>query len=229
MPPLIYQQSQVRLAHRTLFARNTSLKHPVVHVGPVTPHDHTTRYRHIHLSHLLIDGCQQEFSTDSKGEMSAWGTHIRNNGISIRQCDDVVIQYCVVRNCRSGGIVPQHCTNVLIEHCVLEDNFFDGIAPYHCQRVRIKHCIFRNNRAAGISLDGGCKYVTISHCRFENTRPVSWDVWSREASGVRMLPQWSAQSCHRGRFCSVVTEQQQNTVKRKQRQAKKSARALYSN
>ena len=118
----------------------------------------------------------------------------------------------MVNNCRSGGIVPQHCTNVLIEHCVLEDNFFDGIHPHHCQRVRIKHCIFRNNRAAGVSLDGGCRYVTLSHCRFENTKPVQWDVWRRDASWVRMIPYWTTRSCRKERFCSVESQKQRKTT-----------------
>ena len=181
---VVVQQSQIRITPAVLksaaaAASSTTAWQPLLHVGNTNVRSRK-RYAHIIIEHLVLDGS----TVPRDQEMSVWGSHIRNSGIILRCCDQVLIRHCIIRNCASGGIVPQHCTDVTIEHCLLEHNVWDGIAPFDCKRVRIRHCTFRKNGGAGISLDGFCVYITISHNIFADNR---WQVWSRAAVQVRLL------------------------------------------
>jgi Right handed beta helix region len=168
---------------------------PLIHIGETTVTGRR-RFHNIIIRHCVLDG-----ATDNvPHEDSQWGSFIRNNGISLRNCDRVWIHDCVIRNCRSGGIVPQHCTDVTIERCVLETHHFDGIAPFHCERVRIRDCILRDNAYAGISIDGFCRYITISGCQFENNQ--KWKIWCRQGSHVRVTPREVVSTCIRSDFCT---------------------------
>lgn len=169
---------------------------PALHVGGTKTKDHH-RYRRLTIQNCIIDGRAQ----DQSEENSEWGSHIRNNGISIRNYDHVVIRNCVIQNCKSGGIVPQHCTDVTIVNCVIRTCYWDAIAPYHCDRVRIRQCVLEHNRAAGVSLDGGCTYATITGCTFRSNG--EWDVWARDAAHVRVRGDTRPERiCIRDRYCS---------------------------
>lgn len=156
--------------------KNGGTREPVIHIGNTRGNK---KIQEIVVRNFVIDGERGK----KKSEMSKWGTHIRNNGISIRHVNRVVISNCTIFNCRSGGIVPQHCEDVDIINCEIYGNFFDAIAPWNCKRVRIRGCVLRDNDYAGISVDGGCEHITATRCKFMKNG--TYDVWVRGGKYVR--------------------------------------------
>jgi len=91
---------------------------------------------------------------DKEGEYSRrWGQHIQVNGISLRTCKNVVIDNCIIKNCRSGGIVLAFCKNVIIRRCRISHSFYDGIVLFQCRGVTIENCIFDRNGFSAIRID----------------------------------------------------------------------------
>lgn len=196
-----YRRETLQIARSYVILENLYLRtpqgcaRPLIHIGETTSTGRK-RFKNIIIRNCILDGAAAEVPHEN----SEWGSFIRNNGISLRNCDRVWIQDCIIRNCRSGGIVPQHCTDVTIERCTIESHYFDGIAPFHCERVRIRDCILRHNAYAGISIDGFCKYITISHCQFENNQ--KWNIWCRQGMYLRVNPRQPVSTCIRGEFCA---------------------------
>lgn len=164
-------------------------QYPVIHVGTrgrAAPH----KTHDVVIRDCVVNGNREKTSSDSEGEMSMFGTHIRLNGISLRYARKVLIEDCVIENCRSGGIVPAFCEDIVIRRCILRNNHFDGIAPYACKHIRIEQCTFQDNGYAAISIDGGCDDIVIKDCEFKKaTRPpgrVTHKVWVCQGTGVQV-------------------------------------------
>lgn len=152
--------------------------YPVIHAG--TTGRHGKWIENITIRNVHIVGNRSKRIS----EMSRFGTHIRLNGISLRYCRNVLIENCIIENCRSGGIVPAYCDGVTIRNCVIRGNWYDGIAPYACSRVRIQGCTIENNDYAGVSVDGGCRYVSVDRkTSFKGNK--RHDVWVCKGRGIR--------------------------------------------
>jgi parallel beta-helix repeat protein len=105
----------------------------------------------ITIENLILDG------NKANQDYEIWQlilNYIRNNGISIRHCRNVIIRNCVIKNARSGNIViEKECENITIEGCHLSNAYFDGIACYISKNCIIKNNIIENNVYAGMSFD----------------------------------------------------------------------------
>lgn len=125
---------------------------PVMVLGQTDPSPTGTR-RNIHLSDFLVDGNRESQS------MECWGgpcdSHpIRNNGITVRSVEDVLIERVIVYGARSGGLVAElGCRRLTVREFTSFDNHFDGLAGYETEDSRFEGLYLFNNCAAGLSFD----------------------------------------------------------------------------
>lgn len=143
---------------------------PVVVIGDTdTPPSRAVR--RIAVRHLLIDGNRtgQDFECwggpcDERGR-----TAIRNNGITVRGAQDVVVEQVVLRQARSGGIVlEKHCRRIRLHRIEAHDNEFDGVAAYETEDSEFTHLNLHHNRSAGFSFDWRFNHNRIADCRSED-------------------------------------------------------------
>lgn len=125
---------------------------PVIIMGePVNNPQQTVRY--LCLSSLFVDGNrshQQRELWRLRGE----GSQIRNNGITVQNVSDAVVQHVTSARCRSGGLVTTRGVRRLtVRDLTAFDNEFDGLACYHTEDCLFTELYLRNNPGAGISLD----------------------------------------------------------------------------
>lgn len=126
---------------------------PVLIVGQTIAMPTTARAR-IHVVDLTIDGnrAQQDFEC-SGGPCSATD-FLRNNGISLRRVEDVLVEHVTVRNARSGGLVPElGSRRVTVRDFTTYGNAFDGIAAYQTEDSLFTGLYLHDNDGAGLSLD----------------------------------------------------------------------------
>ena len=163
LPPGIIEIRQpvvLRRDHQTLrgFGKETILRLadgancPVVILGePVNNPGKTIS--HLSLHDLAIDGSrshQQRELWQLQGE----GSQIRNNGITVQNVSDSVVQHVTTAHCRSGGLVTTRgVRRVTVRDLTAFDNEFDGLACYHTENCLFTELYLHNNPGAGISLD----------------------------------------------------------------------------
>jgi hypothetical protein len=126
---------------------------PVLILGQTAALPAITRTR-IHVADLTIDGnrAQQDFEC-SLGPCT--GTDfLRNNDISLRRVEDVLIEHVTARNARSGGLVPElGSRRVTVRDFTAFGNAFDGIAAYQTEDSLFTGLYLHDNDGAGLSLD----------------------------------------------------------------------------
>lgn len=126
---------------------------PVIIMGePVNDPRHVS---HLRVSDLFIDGNrahQQRETWRVEGE----GSEIRNNGITVQNVSDSIIENVTTARCRSGGLVSTLNTRrLLVRNLNSFDNEFDGLACFMTADCTFLHLNLHNNTdGAGISLDG---------------------------------------------------------------------------
>jgi hypothetical protein len=125
---------------------------PVVIMGE--PMDHPTKtVRQLRVSDLFIDGNrlhQQRELWQLQGE----GSEIRNNGITVQDVSDSVIEHVTCAHCRSGGLVTTlGVRRLTVRDLDAFDNEFDGLACYLTEDSTFTKLFLHNNPGAGISLD----------------------------------------------------------------------------
>jgi hypothetical protein len=126
---------------------------PIIIMGePVNDPRHVS---HLRVSDLFIDGNrahQQRETWRVEGE----GSEIRNNGITVQNVSDSVIENVTTARCRSGGLVTTLNTRRLtVRNLNSFDNEFDGLACFmtsYCTFSQLN--LHDNTDGAGISLDG---------------------------------------------------------------------------
>jgi hypothetical protein len=104
----------------------------------------------IEVADLSIDGnrAQQDFEC-SRGPCSG-EDFLRNNGISLRRVEDVMIEHVTVENARSGGLVAELGSRRLtVRDFTSFANEFDGLAAYETQDSRFIGLYLHDNEAAG--------------------------------------------------------------------------------
>ena len=115
------------------------------------------RVSDIQISDLTLDG--NRLNHDEKKEC---GEHIcegdpsgvRNNGITIRGANDVLIENVTTKSMISGGLVTEkYCSNLKVKNFESYDNFFDGFAGYQTENSEFSGLNLHHNLGAGISID----------------------------------------------------------------------------
>lgn len=135
--------------------------------------------RRVTVRRLAIDGNReaQDFecwggSCDEQGR-----TAIRNNGITIRGAEDVLVADVATVGARSGGVVlEKHCRRVRLERIESSGNEFDGVAAYETEDCEFIGLRLHGNRSAGFSFDW----------RFNRNRVVDCDASDNGSQGIFM-------------------------------------------
>ncbi len=125
---------------------------PVIIMGE--PVNQPKPTRHLRVGDLFIDGNrlrQQRELWRLEGE----GSIIRNNGITVQNVSDSIVENVTSAHCRSGGLVTTLGTRRLTV-CDLNsyDNQFDGLACFLTMDCLFTNLYLHDNPGAGISLDG---------------------------------------------------------------------------
>ena len=125
---------------------------PVIILGE--PINHPQRLvKDLRVSGLFIDGnryCQQRELWRLSGE----GSEIRNNGITVLNVSDSVVEHVICSRCRSGGLVTARgVRRVTVRDLTAFDNEFDGLACYQTTDCLFTKLQLHDNPGAGISLD----------------------------------------------------------------------------
>jgi len=109
--------------------------------------------RHLRLSDLFIDGNryhQQRELWQLRGEDSI----IHNNGITVQNVSDSVVEHVTCARCRSGGLITTlGVRRLTVQGLTAFDNEFDGLACYQTEDCLFTKLDLYNNLGAGISLD----------------------------------------------------------------------------
>ncbi|AOS43019.1 Pectate lyase superfamily protein [Lacunisphaera limnophila] len=128
---------------------------PVVLVGsPATPVDR--RVRRVTVRRLLMDGnrTEQQFECYGGPCDESHLTALRNNGLTIRGAEDILVEDVVTRRARSGGVVlEKDCRRVRIDRLEAYENEFDGLAAYETEDSDFTRLNLHHNRSAGFSFD----------------------------------------------------------------------------
>jgi hypothetical protein len=124
---------------------------PVIVMGQ--PVNNPKPTSHLSVSNLFIDGnrVHQHWETwQASGDVS----EIRNNGITVQNVRDSVIEEVACAHCRSGGLVSTLGTRRLIVRDFNSfDNQYDGLACYQTEDSLFTKLYLHDNPGAGISLD----------------------------------------------------------------------------
>ena len=145
---------------------------PVIVVGGTEPVPSAT-YRRITVLDLTIDGNRhaQQFEC-YRGECTAQNA-LRNNGITLRRVEDVLIQNVRVRSPRSGGLVTELVVRrATIRDFTVTDSFFDGVAGYETEDSLFEGMYLHDNLAAGLSFDIAFDNNIIANTVIERTGKV---------------------------------------------------------
>ncbi|MGA9776641.1 MAG: NosD domain-containing protein [Verrucomicrobiia bacterium] len=166
----IYQPIVLRRDHQTLrgAGKETILRLadgancPVIIMGePVNNPQHTIRY--LCVNNLFIDG-NRSHQQRELWRLFGEGSQIRNNGITVQNVTDSVVEHVTCARCRSGGLVTTRGVRRLtVRDLTAFDNEFDGLACYHTEDSLFTELDLHDNPGAGISLDLAFNNNTISN------------------------------------------------------------------
>lgn len=140
---------------KTLFILAANADAPVFVLGEPTPATPTLTRRRILLRRLRVNGNRSQ----QTGELAtAPGRgHLRNNCVTVRQADDVVLQDLELANCRSAGAaLEQTCRRIELLRIHAIHNEIDGVAwdgEVYNSRLRDSHLV--DNGWSGLSMDLG--------------------------------------------------------------------------
>jgi len=114
----------------------------------------TTLRKGIHVSGLVVDGNRENQQFECLHGPCTADNPLRNNGISIRRCEDCRVERVTAVRARSGGLVSELGTRRLVVNDFSAfDNHFDGLAAYETEDSTFSRIDLHDNRAAGLSFD----------------------------------------------------------------------------
>lgn len=129
----------------------------------------TVTIRNVHVSNLEIDGNR----VNQQSEYCYGKSFLRNNGISIRRCEDCSVEGVSIRSAASGGLVSELSSRRLsISNVTSSDNNFDGLAAYQTEISSFDRLKLHDNRAAGLSFDINFNNNIISNSVLSNNSKV---------------------------------------------------------
>lgn len=129
--------------------------------------------RYIQVKNLHIDGNRSKQTSECMGGPCSDEFPLRNNGISIRRCEDCVVDNVTVYSAISGGLVTElGCERLMIRDYTSYDNEYDGFAGYETENSTFSGINLYNNKGAGISTDILFNNNKFSDVTITNTRTV---------------------------------------------------------
>ncbi|HEV2455428.1 MAG TPA: right-handed parallel beta-helix repeat-containing protein [Verrucomicrobiae bacterium] len=140
---------------------------PVIIMGQPVNHPMET-VRHLRVQDLFIDGNRTHQERElwrEKGE----GSEIRNNGITVQNVSDSLIENVTCTHCRSGGLVTTlGVRRLVVKNFASFDNEFDGLACYLTMDSVFEKLYLHDNPGAGISLDLSFDHNVITNAVLES-------------------------------------------------------------
>lgn len=183
--PIVIDRDGVELRginKETILRLTDAAECSVIVIGNLnTPVSHLVR--NVQVSYLSIDGNRgaQKFECWGGPCDSGGLTFIRNNGITVRGAEDIVLKNLSTHNCRSGGIVLEKgCRRITISFLESYNNEFDGLAAYETEDSTFIQIHAFGNRSAGLSLDWDFNRNIIADSTF--TRNGSQGIFMRDAN-----------------------------------------------
>lgn len=137
---------------------------PVFVLGQATTPP-TTTVRNLRIANLTIDGNREAQQHECWGGVCGTGgkTDIRNNGLTLRNVSDVLIEHVAANHNRSGGLVTERDSRrITVRSFRAANNEFDGIAGYLTEDSIFTELYLHDNFAAGMSFDLDFQRNTIS-------------------------------------------------------------------
>ena len=153
---------------------------PVFILGQTVRSPTMTR-RYIQVKNLNIDGNRTAQTSECMGGSCSDEFPLRNNGITIRRCEDCVVDNVTVYSAISGGLVTElGCERLMIRDYTSFDNEYDGFAGYETENSTFSGINLYNNKGAGISTDIHFDNNKFSDVTITNTRTVG--IFMRDSS-----------------------------------------------
>ena len=115
------------------------------------------------VSDLFIDGnrCHQQREL---WQLQDEGSEIRNNGITVQNAGDSLVERVTCARCRSGGLVTtRNVRRLTVRDYTAFENEFDGLACYQTADCLFTGLYLHDNPGAGISLDLAFNHNVISN------------------------------------------------------------------
>jgi len=133
----------------------------------------TLTRRYIQVKNLHIDGNRLNQTSECMGGPCSDQFPLRNNGITIRRCEDCVVDNVIVSGAISGGLVTElGCNRLMIRDYTSYDNEFDGFAGYETENSTFSGINLYDNKGAGISADIHFDNNKFSDVTITNTQTV---------------------------------------------------------
>jgi parallel beta-helix repeat protein len=140
---------------------------PVIIMGQPVNHPMET-VRHLRVQDLFIDGNRAHQERElwrEKGE----GSEIRNNGITVQNVSDSLIENVTCTHCRSGGLVTTlGVRRLVVKNFASCNNEFDGLACYLTMDSVFEKLYLHDNPGAGISLDLSFDHNVVTNAVLES-------------------------------------------------------------
>ena len=122
-----------------------------------------TNRQNLRVSGLFIDG-NRNHQQRELWRLQGEGSEIRNNGITVQNVSDSVVEHVTCARCRSGGLVTTRGVRRLtVRDLTAFDNEFDGLACYQTTDCLFTKLYLHDNPGAGISLDLAFNHNVISN------------------------------------------------------------------
>lgn len=145
---------------------------PVFVMGQTIRQPTMTR-RYLQIKNLMIDGNRTKQTSECMGGPCSDEFPLRNNGITIRRCEDCVVDNVTVYSAISGGLVTElGCERLMIRDYTSYDNEYDGFAGYETENSTFSGINLYNNKGAGISTDIHFDNNKFSDVTITNTQTV---------------------------------------------------------
>ncbi len=154
--PIVIDRDDVDLRGQgpsTVLRLADSANAPVLVLGQTNAVPSATR-RRIRVSDLLVDGNRSNQSFECLMGPCTPTNPLRNNGLSLRRVEDVLIEHVIVKSARSGGLVSElGSRRVTVRDFTSSDNQFDGLAAYETENSVFTGLHLLDNLSAGLSFD----------------------------------------------------------------------------
>lgn len=154
--PIVIDRDNVELRGEgpaTILRLANGANAPVLVMGQLLQVPTVTR-KNIRVSDLTIDGNRTNQTYECFHSQCGPDNQIYNNGISVRRCEDCLVQRVTVFKARSGGLVADKVTQRLtVRDFTSFDNYFDGLAAYDTENSIFSGINVHNNLGAGFSFD----------------------------------------------------------------------------
>jgi hypothetical protein len=135
---------------------------PVILLGEPVNNPQAT-VKDLRVSDLFIDG-NRSHQQRELWRLEGEGSEIRNNGITVQNASDSIVEDVTCARCRSGGLVTTlGVRRLTVRDLTAFDNEFDGLACYQTKDCVFTELYLYDNPGAGISLDLAFNHNVISN------------------------------------------------------------------